>query len=69
MHGTKSAVPNLPQADADGRNPAPVPGTWIEKFDGPLSGKEIIDHGLPLAAVTCTEIFQKHDFAAVMFGK
>ena len=40
-----------------------------KKFDGPLSGKEIRDHGLPLAAVTCAEVFQKHDYATGMFGK
>ena len=40
-----------------------------KKFDGPLSGKETRDHGLPLAAVTCAEVFQQHGYATGMFGK
>jgi arylsulfatase A len=39
------------------------------KFDGPLSGKETRDHGLPLAAVTCAEVLQKHGYITGMFGK
>jgi arylsulfatase A len=40
-----------------------------KKFDGPLSGKETRDHGLPLAAVTCAEALRKHGYATGMFGK
>ena len=40
-----------------------------KKFDGPLSGKLTRDHGLPLEAVTCAEVFQKHGYATGMFGK
>jgi len=39
------------------------------KFDGPLSGKETRDHGLPLAAVTCAEALQSHGYSTGMFGK
>jgi arylsulfatase A len=39
------------------------------KFDGPLSGKETRDHGLPLAAVTCAEVLQTHGYVTGMFGK
>ena len=39
------------------------------KFDGPLSGKFTRDHGLPLEAITCAEVFQRHGYKTGMFGK